>query len=129
MVTLSFWVFDEFRVVTDTTNPNGTTIGGKKEVHRITKDWGISSITWKAPWDSGGGDYDPIIEASNTNDQKGKWEDFDVTDLVKEFIDNPSGNYGFIVKFLDDPLIDFGSVSYSSEYSDISKRPKLTVYY
>lgn len=108
---------------------NPTTIGGEKQVHEITKNWGVSSVTWLTPWNKAGGDFDEEIIASNTNDQKQVWEDFNVTELVEYFIDNPDSNYGFLVTLPDDPTIDFGSVSYSSEYTEISKRPKLTIYY
>lgn len=108
---------------------NPTVIGGLKEVCRIVKDWDASSVTWLFPWDNEGGDFDEEVIASNTNDQKETWEDFEVTELVKCYIDSPDSNYGFLVTFPDDPTIDFGSVAYSSEYSDISRRPKLTIYY
>lgn len=95
----------------------------------MTKGWDESSVTWKTPWDSGGGNYDTVTTATNTNDIKEKWEEFDVTDLVKKFADNSLENHGFMIKFPYDPTVDFGSVAYSSEYSAISKRPKLTIYY
>ncbi|MFC1476552.1 DNRLRE domain-containing protein [Fibrobacterota bacterium] len=124
--TLSIFTFDEY-ITPGSMNP--TVLGGIKEVYRITKGWDASSVTWHDPWDNDGCDFDEEIIASNTNDQKQVWEDFDVSELIEYYIDNPDSNYGFLVTFPDDPTIDFGGVAYSSEYSDISKRPKLTVYY
>ncbi len=108
---------------------NPTALGGYKEVRRVTKDWDVPTVTWKVPWDKEGGDFSDTISATFSNDQKDVWEKYDVTNLTKEFISDSSGNYGYLLTYPDDPNIDFGNVAYSSEYSDVTKRPKLTIYY
>ncbi len=67
------------------------------------------------------------------------WEEYNVTDIVKKMHANEIPNYGFIIKqFLcpksndkDDAKVrmNWGKSYYSSQYTEIDKRPKLTVRY
>jgi hypothetical protein len=53
------------------------------------------------------------------------WERFDVTSQVKAWITNPSGNWGFLIKFNDNDRR--GIMVYSSESKETDKRPKLVI--
>lgn len=84
------------------------------------------SVTWREPWDDNGGDYvtSPLDESDVSDVQV--WEDFDVISAVEEFIDDPSSNYGFLIKHT---VLKMGVKFISSENSDQEKRPKLTLYF
>ncbi|PJA87326.1 MAG: hypothetical protein CO141_00005, partial [Candidatus Moranbacteria bacterium CG_4_9_14_3_um_filter_42_9] len=51
--------------------------------------------------------------------------DINITTLVQEWVDNPDENYGLTIYYNG---VDFSCFK-SSEYSDVNKRPKLTVAY
>jgi hypothetical protein len=59
------------------------------------------------------------------------WHRWNITNLVQYWYDNPSGNYGVLIK----DEMEVGSFETfiahyaSGEYSDVNLRPKLTVYY
>ncbi|MEK7574857.1 MAG: hypothetical protein AAB511_01370, partial [Patescibacteria group bacterium] len=49
----------------------------------------------------------------------------DIKTLAQEWVDNPNANYGMMIYINDPDEADF----YSSEFSDVTKRPKLRVFY
>ncbi len=110
---------------------NGCKIGdsnrGKKILSRVTKAWDEETVTWTSPWNSSGGDYSQTDYTECSNGNASVWEEYEVTNMIKDFIDNPSSNHGFIIYIR---LDDYGCQYPSSEStSDESKRPKLTVDY
>ena len=132
---LSFYVFDEYKHPESGTQ-NSTTIGGEKHIYRVSKDWSTAPVNWSSPWTESGGDYNKEILDTVKEVKKGVWETFDVSGTVKDFIDNPSSNFGFIafppmssLRENDNRADNHGCVAYSSEYADKDKRPKLTIYY
>jgi hypothetical protein len=134
---LSFYIFDEYKHP-ESDSQNSTTIGGEKHIYRVSTDWGTTPVNWNTPWTDLGGDYNKEILDTIEDVKKGIWETFDVSNSVKEFIDTPSSNFGFIVlPPMSNPMREnknradnHGCVAYSSEYTgDITKRPKLTIYY
>ena len=101
--------------------------------HRLIKEWNEHTVTWMqadtgAPWDLVGGDYTLEDSAQTTFANDSTWENYDVTGIVKKFIDG-TPNYGFIVV----PDLAEGNTSrdyYSTAFEDIdSLKPKLTVTY
>lgn len=128
---LSFFIFNEHKQPNGN-NPNGnkTMLGGTRRIHRIKKEWESSSVSWQEPWETEGGDFSDTVLASFTNTQKEVWENYEVTDLIKQFVEDPSINFGFLLSFDENNHdIVFGAVAHASEYTDITKRPKLTIYY
>ena len=101
---------------------------GPKSVYRVTKEWDESSVTWKSPWSTSGGDYDTVALSSNNNSSYNVWEEYDLTTAVKNIVEEGGDNYGFIFIF-DSMTPPKGATMYSSEASDITLRPKLTVEY
>lgn len=88
----------------------------------------------------GGCDFDHenlvIADYVDTNE----WEDYDVTEIFKKMYNNQIPNYGFMIKqfvCIKDTGVDrnpearmnSGKNYWSSEYTEIEKRPKLTVKY
>ncbi len=82
-------------------------------------------------WSNAGGDFDSSA-ISNSILVDGDLEafiDFDINaSVVQSWLDNPSANYGVILKADNEDTDNYASV-YSSEETDIEYRPKLTVYY
>ena len=80
-----------------------------------------------------GGDYDSIIETAVivTYEDINTWHSWNITGLVQYWYDNPSGNYGVLIK----DEMEMGNTETfvahfaSAEYPDVNLRPKLTVYY
>ena len=103
-------------------------INGPKSLFRITRDWDEATVEWKSPWANPGGDFENIPLAKNSNDQIKVWEHYDVTNAIKDIVENSGDNYGFILTF-DHHTPAYGVMIASSEYSDESKRPKLTIKY
>jgi len=121
--------------------------------HMILRDWSASQATWQqaanglswyaegcgAPtwhyvlryargeWDLPNWDYQ--VRESDWIDMNAinTWYNFDVQEMVQQWIWNPGSNFGLIVK----PHVDVnvGYTYYSSEAPDTSKRPKLVVEY
>lgn len=91
-----------------------TNSDGHVSVHRITTNWIESEATWTnatttIPWSAVGGDYGSEIGIwlGNTNlatnitsatTSANFWLDFDVTNIVQYWKENPSENYGFLVR-------------------------------
>lgn len=104
--------------------------------HRLVRAWDESAVTWTkatagANWTKPGGDYSPTPVGApgllSNNGTQGGWEEYDVTSAIQTFVEDPSQNHGLLL------IITTGSRNYhkyhSSEYSDVSLRPKLTVQY
>ncbi len=92
-------------------------------MHKITETWEVNSVTWE---NQPAFPYNALDENSNTS--IAVWEDYDVTSAVKEMVADGSKNYGFMVKFPYEE--DYkGARIRSSEASEQSERPKLTVTY
>ena len=87
----------------------------------------------------GGGDYDPGCIAVTEYAAINTWEEYDVTEVIKEAVKKPELFHGFIIKQFLDPRENKGENSknrsnqgkayYSSDYDEIDKRPKLTITY
>lgn len=112
------------------------------EVYKVTKEWNENGASWikstsSVNWDIYGGDYESTALSSfSYSGSYNGWFDFSVTSALKDFIDNPSINYGLIVlvpggvdSVYDNQTKDQETYFHSSEASDESLRPKLTVTY
>lgn len=100
---------------------------GWKSVYVVERKWHPATARWETPWANEGGDFDDSkpIAHSNSDTTVKRWEIFDVTETVKQFVQNPSSNFGFLLKFDDDDRR--GIMVYSSESKETDKRPKLIV--
>ncbi len=99
-----------------------------KAVYWVETEWSGDSVTWTYPWESNGGEFDNRKLARCDNKTVKVWDDFDLTDAVKEIVDGTHPNYGFFVWPLTASLQDNYGVTYaSSEFADQALRPKLTI--
>ncbi len=123
-------------------NYSGYTKSDVYEVYKATKEWDENGASWikstsSVNWDIYGGDYESTALSSfSYSGSYNGWFDFSVTSAIKDFIDNPSINYGLIVlvpggvdSVNDNQTKDQETYFHSSEASDESLRPKLTVTY
>jgi hypothetical protein len=68
----------------------------------VTTEWEPAGVSWEAPWDSTGGDFDSSRRKSNwvvVGDSTAMW--LDVTKIVKDWNDATIPNHGIIVKISD----------------------------
>ncbi len=101
---------------------------GPKKIYRVTSAWTENNANWKNPWNVEGGDFDeanPLSSSSQKDTTVGEWESFDVTEVVKEHVQNPSQNFGFLIKFDDNDRR--GIMVYSAQNEKIDMRPKLVI--
>lgn len=102
-------------------------------LYRVSSDWDEMSATWFKSnssnwWNDEGGDFNSNMitsfdaPASATN----KWQEFDITELIQDFIKNPENNYG-VHLYMNVTMVTYEYVS--SESSKKDKRPKLTIDY
>lgn len=110
-------------------------------LHTINNYWKEMEVTWNdamkdTPWEmypashnddtfalKNGGDID--IDPVDTPLSKGvnEWQEYDVTSAIKDFIENPENNNGFMIRSSSEQQ---PHIYFSSEHEDKSKRPKLT---
>lgn len=89
----------------------------------VTKAWDASTVSWSAPWDKTGGDWDSGFSAYGiTEAGSGKTVELDVTEFAKGWLKEPSKNFGIVVR-VSGPF--FGTFS-SEGYQEV---PKLRILY
>lgn len=100
---------------------------GPTSVYTVGKEWDPATARWEIPWAHEGGDFDSLnpIAHSKLDTTVKRWENFDVTETVKQFVQNPALNFGFLIKFDDNDRR--GIMVYSSESQEADKRPKLVI--
>jgi hypothetical protein len=107
------------------------------DVFRLTRAWDESSVTWykatsNVNWTTEGGDKDAsrIFRLEQVADFSNKWADHTVTSAVQYLVQHPAENHGFVLVHVGTSGNNHDRQDYrSSEYSDVSFRPKLTVEY
>jgi len=101
------------------------TASGKKGAYALTKAWEPSSVTWTKPWSKAGGDFNASGNIITSPGEK-QWDNFDVTEAVKQAVQDPSSNNGFIIRF--EASTGSPAVLYASSiYKTADKRPILTI--
>jgi hypothetical protein len=97
--------------------------------HSLTRDWGETTSSWSAPWNTPGGDFEAIADGLAPKQSVAAapcWYAFDVTDRVQAWINNPAGNFGWIIKCTDENLSNQDEFV-SSDAPDQAHRPKLVI--
>jgi hypothetical protein len=129
--------------------PEGTTVD--LEVHRVTRSWeegtrlgggNSNGASWEEYdgillWTTLGADFDPAVETVTTIvvDAIEQWHSWDIKALVQYWVDNPSEQYGLLLKDLDEATDDssesFVCLFYSREASASggSLKPRLSIDY
>ncbi len=117
------------------TTKNEDTIGVKVNVHRVSEPWEEISVWSHLPLD----DYPDSQALFNENVEAfdfataDAWMSFEVTDLVKEWVSDPSSNHGVLLATPDSEVHSSGVNSvgmYTSDFAEplyLHYRPKLII--
>ncbi|WP_284645746.1 S-layer homology domain-containing protein [Paenibacillus silviterrae] len=108
-------------------NGNGTSIDGNT-VGTVVDGVTITGVTMntRPSWETGA---DTTLDSVVTSYVPGNWYHFDVTQAAKEWVLHPESNFG-VVLLEDLPSRANGTRTFaSSQNSNLSIRPKLTVFY
>jgi len=65
----------------------------------VTRAWDAKNVSWDGPWDKAGGDWDDRLSAcwiSETGSDR--MVELDVTEFANRWVEEPSANFGIIVK-------------------------------
>jgi len=92
-------------------------------INRVISEWDEKKVTWNTqPRVTREGEI--ILPPSGSPDQD--YTNIDVTELVQFMINNPSKNYGIMIRLLNESY--YRSVVFgSSDYPNPEKRPKLVI--
>ena len=97
--------------------------------YRLTRDWSETASTWNSPWTTAGGDFEATPDGTAPKQPASAvpcWYSFDVTTRVQQWINDPSGNYGWLIKCLDEYSHNQDKF-YQSDTADAAHRPKLVI--
>lgn len=112
-------------------------------LHTIDYDWEEMEVCWnfasnEQTWymtaqtgnddtfaleDAGDMDIDPV--ATTLSVETGEWQSWNVTDIIKFYIENPEENHGFMIRSSGDLQPHY---FYSSDHDSVEIRPRLLVY-
>jgi predicted CXXCH cytochrome family protein len=103
--------------------------------YSLQNSWTEAGVTWNSRdgsnnWSSGGGDYNSsATTVTTTGIQSRRWLTWLVTSDIESWYQNPSSNFGWLIKDITEN--DTGSASfYTKQYnSDTSLQPKLEIGY
>jgi hypothetical protein len=133
------------------TRTGGRTSASTLAPHRLLADWGEATsfynggfgapstpgdATWihsfydTAAWTNSGGDFSPVASASSfqVSSNVFSWTSPDLTADVQSWLDDPSGNFGWIL--VGDESSASTSIKFASrEHGSIDSRPSLSVVY
>ena len=112
-----------FKVATSCCSPFGPMAQCVKYLYTVTGEWEENTVAWDTkPVTS----TSSITQCDNTNVPA--WEEFDVTDAVREMLAGTRENNGFMFRCKETGT-DLGITMRSSEASEQEFRPKLTITY
>ena len=90
---------------------------GYVAVYQLSSSWVENQATWNnrtsgSTWNNPGGDYIPtpsvwygnsnLVNNTSGSSATAFWMDFDVTNIVNNWKNNPASNYGFLLRLYDD---------------------------
>lgn len=96
------------------------------------REWDPCTVTWNEPWQQAGADgaedrgAEPLLEVQSP--RMPNWIEFQVTELVQNWLSDPATNRGVMIKSFD---IRWPSqhIFFSSNHPATTSRPKLTIRY
>ncbi|MGA1823223.1 MAG: DNRLRE domain-containing protein [bacterium] len=109
------------------------------QLYRVTNDWDDGIATWLIrddahSWDTFGGDYDhnEVIDSRTLDENaiEGEWQTWRIAPLIRDWIKNPSANYGLIIA-RKAVIADGKKFYFYNSHYDASPNlaPRLTIYY
>nr|WP_245891221.1 DNRLRE domain-containing protein [Desmospora activa] len=99
---------------------NADTTPERENLHPVTEYWSSSTVTWR---------NQPAVGAAISNQTVGGpgWVDFYLTDLARQWYSGEAPNYGVSLRHATES--NNRKSYWSSDYTDNSLRPKLTITY
>lgn len=107
------------------------------QVHRLLRPWKESEVNWNQamngiPWaepgaKAAGVDSAAEYVARTTLNAVQTWVEWDITPLVQDWVRYPEGNFGMLLKGVGSAGVRYDL--FSSEWANVSARPKLTITY
>lgn len=101
-------------------NPSGWDV----DAHRIEESWAEDTVTWNNQ-----PDHNASKEATTPMPASYGWVEWDVADLVQEWVDNTYTNYGIKLKYTSEAGLNSVAKFYDSENATPSLRPQLVIVY
>ncbi|MBC7223052.1 MAG: DNRLRE domain-containing protein, partial [Anaerolineae bacterium] len=105
-------------------------------VYPVLRLWVVDRVTWNGPasgqsWGEPGCNAVGVDRGEEPLDRRyvefiNTWYDWDVTEAVRQWVQNPTANYGLILKAYGDVKVMY---AFASAEDSVSIRPKLTVTY
>ncbi|MGI9343249.1 MAG: DNRLRE domain-containing protein, partial [Gammaproteobacteria bacterium] len=100
--------------------------------HRITQSWSEGLVSWLGrewftPWNTPGGDFDPVAVATTLVGSGNQRYDWDITPLVQGWVDDSYPNHGVILVAGAAGIL--GHRFYTSDQGVLERRPGLEVSY
>ncbi|MBN1462074.1 MAG: DNRLRE domain-containing protein [Paludibacteraceae bacterium] len=94
-------------------------------IYKITQAWNPALTTWNNP-----PVYDSTIKIIDLKDTivSNTFNDYDITSLVQNWVNNPAQNFGMIMQIADQSLWHGYNIC-SIEEANATKRPKLIIEY
>ena len=114
----------------------GATVPFTAQLYRVLRPWDVNEATWNlaatgVPWETPGCDSAADREISPTVSlelgQIARWYSFDVTDLAKLWLADPSQNQGVLLHGQASQAMEYQF--WSAEHSLVEYRPRLVVSY
>lgn len=71
--------------------------------YEVTTGWAEGTATWKTPWSTPGGDFDPMALGMTpvTSANVGKWVKIDVTAAAQKWVADGMDNHGVMLRLVD----------------------------
>ena len=105
------------------------------KAYKVRRDWVSGQTTWNrasdsVAWSSAGcnglgTDRDEVAENTVLLDAENYWFSLDVTDMVREWVADPSSNRGLVIKGEGGTSVQYEFAS--AEWEDVAFRPQLVV--
>jgi len=105
--------------------PGHAKISGSNEgiLQRVIESWDINTVNWNNQPNTTSADQ---ISLPESNNEFQDYTDIDITTLIQYFVDNPSENYGMLLRLTTEQ--HYRSLNFcSSDHADTSKHPKLEI--
>lgn len=104
---------------------NGQVYNTTRKLHSINKNWSENNVSWNLS-----SAIENTAIAQNTASPQNSMEIFDITKVIKSILLNGATNNGFMVVIPFKQSSHYKNITYaSSEATEVSSRPKLTIEY
>ncbi len=94
-------------------------------LRRVDAPWDVNTVTWNNQPPASSTFFPAILPPPMTEDQN--YLGIDVTNIVRDMIDNPSQNHGFQLRIFDEQLLGGALTFCSRDHADPNKWPRIHI--